>query len=322
MKRMFGACLAGLLAFTAAAAMAADAYPSRPIRIVIGFPPGGAIDTIARVMAPRMAESMGQSVVVENRPGAAGMIGAQSVARAEPDGYTVFMGTMGNFSITPTLMPAAGVDMAKDFDPVTLVASSGFVMYVNPQLPVKTVGELIDYAKARPGTVHFSSSGNGGLPHMAGELFNSAAGLKMVHVPYKGSSPSVNDLVAGQVQLTFEAAAIGIPFVQAGRLRAIATTGEKRLAALPDVPTVTETLPGFTVTNWFGMAVPAGTPPAVIDRLQKEVHKALHLPEVSASLQAQGVEPVGNTPQAFGAYVKEETARWAKVIKDANIVVQ
>ncbi|GAA5232284.1 tripartite tricarboxylate transporter substrate binding protein [Verticiella sediminum] len=321
MRYLYKAVAATAMALAAASAAAAD-FPTRPIRIVIGFPPGGAIDTIARTIAPRMAESMGQSVLIDNRPGAGGVIGTQAVARAEPDGYTVFMGTMGNFAITPSLMTNLTFSIEKDFDPVTLVASSGFVIYVNPKVPVNTVDELVAYARERPGQVHFSSSGNGGLPHMAAEMFNSAAGVEMVHVPYKGSSPSINDLVAGQVQLTFEAAAIGIPFVQAGRLRAIATTGEQRLAALPDVPTVNETLPGFVVTNWFGMAVPAGTPPAVIDRLQQEVHKAIYLPEVQATLQAQGVEPVADSPQAFASFLHEETERWAKVIKDADIKME
>jgi len=312
--------LAALLAWGAGPAHA-QTYPERGITIVIGFPPGGAIDTIARVMGPKLSQRLGQPVVIENKPGAGGIIATQMVARAPADGYTVLFGTMGNLSITPVLMHDLQFDMKKDFAPVTLVASSGFVLYVHPQFPPRTVKELIDYAKAHPGQVNFSSSGNGGLPHMAGELFNSSTGLKITHVPYKGSAPSVNDVVAGQVQMTFESAAIGLPFVKAGRLRALATTGEKRLPVYPDVPTVAETVPGFTVTNWFGMVVPAGTPQDRIEKLQQGIAGALADPEVKETLAKLGVDGVGNRPAEFGAYMQAESERWAGVIKEAGIRV-
>ena len=294
-------------------------FPTRSLHIVIGFPPGGAIDSIARVIAPVMSAELGQSVVVENKPGAGGVIGMQSVARAEPDGYTIFMGTMGNFSITPALVKDLPYNVEKDFAPVTQVASSGFVMYVTSSLPIKTIPELIAYAKANPGKLNFSSSGNGGLPHMAGEMFASTAGVKMTHVPYKGSAPSVNDVVAGQVQLTFEAVAVGLPHVKGGRLRALATMGTQRMDVLPDVPTVAETIPGFNVTNWFGMAVPAGTPKDRIDRIQKSVANALKQPEVQKTLAGLGVDPVGDSPAQFGDFIKVELNRWQKLIKDSNI---
>jgi len=312
--------LAALLAWGAGPAHA-QTYPERGITIVIGFPPGGAIDTIARVMGPKLSQRLGPPVVIENKPGAGGIIATQMVARAPADGYTVLFGTMGNLSITPVLMHDLQFDMKKDFAPVTLVASSGFVLYVHPQFPPRTVKELIDYAKAHPGQVNFSSSGNGGLPHMAGELFNSSTGLKITHVPYKGSAPSVNDVVAGQVQMTFESAAIGLPFVKAGRLRALATTGEKRLPVYPDVPTVAETVPGFTVTNWFGMVVPAGTPQDRIEKLQQGIAGALADPEVKETLAKLGVDGVGNRPAEFGAYMQAESERWAGVIKEAGIRV-
>jgi tripartite-type tricarboxylate transporter receptor subunit TctC len=245
----------------------------------------------------------------------------QAAARAKPDGYTIFMGTMGNFSITPAIMKDLPYNVAKDFAPVTQVASSGFVIYVNPQTPFKTVPELIAYAKANPGKLNFSSSGNAGLPHMAGELFASTAGIKMTHVPYKGSSPSVNDVVAGQVQLTFEAVAVGLPHVKAARLRALVTMGPERMAVLPDVPTVAETIPGFNLTNWFGMAVPAGTPEARIARIQKSVADALKQPEVLATLQSLGVDPVGDSPAQFAAYIKAEQQRWQKVMAEGNIKI-
>jgi tripartite-type tricarboxylate transporter receptor subunit TctC len=297
-----------------AAAANAQAYPTQPVRIIIGFPPGGAIDTIARVMAPKMAADLGQSVVVENRGGAGGVVGMQSVARAAPDGYTVFMGTMGNFSITPALVKDLPYNVAKDFAPVTQVATASFVLFVNPKLPVKNVAELIAYAKAHPQQMNYSSSGNGGLPHMAGEMFNAAAGTKMTHVAYKGSAPSVNDVVGGQVQMTFEALAIGMPQVNAGRLKALATTGTQRLGVLPDVPTVAESLPGFNVKNWFGIAAPAGTPPDRIERLQKSIVNALRQPDVAITLAGLGVEAVGDTPAQFGTYIRTETERWQQLI--------
>lgn len=318
MKRMAKLIAATALVLQAGAVMA-QSYPSRPITIVLGFPPGGAIDIIARQIAPKMSADLGQPVVVENKPGAGGVIGMQSVARAEPDGYTVFMGTMGNFSITPVLNKDLPYNVQKDFSPITQVASSGFVLYVNTQLPVKNVAELIAYAKANPDKMNFSSSGNGGLPHMAAEMFNSAAGVKMTHVPYKGSAPSIQDLMAGQVQLTFEAVAIGLPHVQAGKLRALATTGSQRLSVLPDVPIVAETIQGFSVTNWFGMAAPANTPADRINRLQKAVADALKQSDVKQKLAQLGVDPVADSPTQFGAFIQSETNRWAKVIQDANI---
>jgi tripartite-type tricarboxylate transporter receptor subunit TctC len=311
------ACALGSLCVTGI--VAAQTYPNRSVNIVIGFPPGGAIDTIARVMAPKMSADLGQPVVIENKAGAGGVIGMQSVARAEPDGHTVFMGTMGNFSITPALVKDLPYNVAKDFAPVTQVASSGFMLYVNAALPIKTVTELIAYAKANPGKTNFSSSGNGGLPHMAAEMFASTAGIKMTHIPYKGSAPSVNDLIAGQVQLTFEAVSIGLPHVKSGKLRAVATTGLQRLDVLPDVPTVAETIAGFNVTNWFGMAVPAKTSSERIARLNQSVVKALQDPEVKKTLASLGVNPVGDSPTEFGAYIQSEFVRWQKVINDANI---
>jgi len=313
------ACALGSLCATGI--VTAQTYPNRSVNIVIGFPPGGAIDTIARVMAPKMSADLGQPVVIENKAGAGGVIGMQSVARAEPDGYTVFMGTMGNFSITPALVKDLPYNVAKDFAPVTQVASSGFMLYVNAALPIKTVADLIAYAKANPGKTNFSSSGNGGLPHMAAEMFASTAGIKMTHIPYKGSAPSVNDLIAGQVQLTFEAVAIGLPHVKSGKLRAVATTGLQRLDVLPDVPTVAETIAGFNVTNWFGMAVPAKTSSERIARLNQSVVKALQDPDVKKTLASLGVNPVGDSPTEFGAYIQSEFVRWQKVINDANIKI-
>jgi tripartite-type tricarboxylate transporter receptor subunit TctC len=302
-----------------AGTVAAQGFPSKPLRIIIGFPPGGAIDIIARTMAPKMSADLGQPVVVENRAGAGGVIGMQSVAKAEADGHTLFMGTMGNFSITPALVKDLPYSVQKDFAPVTQVASSGFVLYVNTKLPVKNVRELIAYAKANPQAVNFSSSGNGGLPHMAGEMFNAAAGLRMTHVPYKGSAPSVADVMGGQVQLTFEAVAIGLPHVRAEKLRALAVTDLQPMGVLPGVPTVAEALPGFNVKNWFGVAAPAGTAADRIARVQRSIALALRDPEVAKTLAGLGVDPVADQPAQFAAYIRSESERWQKLISEAGI---
>ena len=316
--RIFKQAWAAALFLLAGAAMA-QGFPTKPLRIIIGFPPGGAIDIIARTMAPKMGADLGQPVVVENRAGAGGVIGMQSVAKAEADGHTLFMGTMGNFSITPALVKDLPYIVLKDFAPVTQVASSGFVLYVNPKLPVKNVRELIAYAKANPQAVNFSSSGNGGLPHMAGEMFNAAAGIRMTHVPYKGSAPSLADVIGGQVQLTFEAVAIGLPHVRSEKLRALAVTDLQSMAVLPGVPTVAEALPGFNVKNWFGVAVPAGTAADRIARLQRSIALALRDPEVAKTLASLGVDPVADQPAQFAAYIRSESERWQKLISEAGI---
>ena len=248
---MFGAVAAP---FVARGAMAQAQFPSRPVRIVIGFPPGGGIDILARLMAPKMSERLGQPVIVENRPGANGLIATQGVAQSEADGHTIFFGTTGNLAVNPALYPdRPGMNMERDFAPLSLVASLPFVLVVNPGVPAKSLAELIAYTKSRPGDVLFGSSGNGGLPHLAGEFLNLQAGLAARHVPYRGSAPAFTDLISGQVQYVFDAFAIAQPHVASGKLRALATTGPKRMAALPDVPTAKETLPNFEVVNWYGM---------------------------------------------------------------------
>jgi tripartite-type tricarboxylate transporter receptor subunit TctC len=318
LSKSFPLALAAALTIVCGAA-GAQAWPGKPVRILIAFPPGGAIDIVARIMGPKLSENLGQPVLVENRPGAGGLLGTELAAKAAPDGYTVFFGTLGNLCVNPLLYPKLPFDVNRDFAPLTQVVSTTFMLYVNPSLPVKTVSDLITYAKSRPGAINFSSSGNGGAPHLAGELFNAMAGVKMVHVPYKGSSQSVTDVMGGQVQLTFDSLALGLPYVKAGKLRAVATLGPKRIAQLPDVPAVTETLPGYDVTNWFGMVVPAATPKDIVARLHSEILKVLRLADVRDSLVAQGTEPVGSTPEDFGAFMKTEAAKWARVIKEANI---
>jgi len=297
----------------------AQSFPNKPIRIVMGYPPGGGIDLVARILAAKLSESLGHQVIVDNRPGANGVIATELVAKAAPDGYTVFFATTGTLSVNPTLYPNLTFNIGRDFTPLTQTSSVPFLLYVNPSVPVKTLGELITYAKANPRKVNFYSSGNGGLPHLTGELLNMVAGINTVHVPYKGSAPGHNDLIGGHVQFGFDAVAIGLQHVKAGRLRAIATTGSTRLSFLPDVPAANETLPGFEVVNWYGMMLPTGTARQVITRLHAEIVKTMNIPEIREKLIAQGTDPVGSTPEEFGAFMKSETIKWARVVKEANI---
>lgn len=318
MPRLFGFVVLFALALASGSGFA-QSYPTKPIRIVIGFPPGGGIDIVGRILAAKLSESFGHQVIVDNRAGAAGIIGTELVAKAAPDGYTIFFGTTGNLSVNPSLYPKLPFDIDRDFTPLTQVSSVPFLLYVYPGVPAKTLAELVAHAKANPGKVNYYSSGNGGLPHLSGELLNSVAGIKTVHVPYKGSAPGMADLMGGQVQFGFDAVAIGLPHVKSGRLRAIVTTGQKRLPFLPDVPSANETLRGFEVVNWYGMVMPAGTPREAIARLHAEIVKAMSIPDIREKLIAQATDPVGSTPEEFGAFMKSETVRWARVIKEANI---
>jgi tripartite-type tricarboxylate transporter receptor subunit TctC len=311
-----GLCLPMLRASPAAALAA---YPSRPVRILIGFPPGGGIDIVARLLAPKLAERLGQPFVVENRPGASGLLAAQAVAQSEPDGHTILFGTTGNLSVNPVLYPNPGFDIDRDLAPLTQVASLPFILMVNAAVPARSFAELIALAKAQPGKLNFGSSGSGGLPHLAGELMNMLAGVSTNHVPYRGSAPALNDLIAGQVQFLFDALAIGQSQVEGGRLRALATTGPARMAALGGLPPASETVPGFEVVNWYGMMVRAGTPPAVIARLHAEIKQALALQEVRARFATLGIDPIGSTPEAFGTLIRSETEKWGRVIRTASV---
>jgi tripartite-type tricarboxylate transporter receptor subunit TctC len=301
------------------AGLCAQAFPNKPIRIVIGFTPGGGIDIVGRILAGKLAEIFGQQVIVDNKPGANGVIATEIAAKSAPDGYTIFFGTTGNLSVNPTLYPDTPFNIGRDFTPLTQTSSVPFLLYVNPSVPAKTLSEFIGYAKANPGKVNFYSSGTGGLPHLTGELLNMVAGIRTVHVPYKGSAPGLNDLIGGHVQFGFDAVAIGLPHVKSGRLRAVATTGPARLSFLPDVAAANETLSGFEVVNWYGMVLPTGTPQEVIARLQAEIVKVMNIPDVREKLIGQGTDPVGSSPEQFGAFMKAETSKWARVVKEANI---
>jgi tripartite-type tricarboxylate transporter receptor subunit TctC len=297
----------------------AQPSPGKPIRLVIGFPPGGPIDTAARLLAPPMAEGLGQPVIVDNRAGANGIIATEIVAKATPDGHTLFFGTTGNLAVNPALYPKLPFNIARDFAAVSHVMSTSSLLYVHPSLPVKTLSEFITHAKANPGKINYSSSGSGGIPHLAGELLNLAAKINTVHVPYKGTSAAFSALLGGEVQYAVSAVVSGLQHVKTGRLRAIATTTRQRIALLPDLPTAHETLPGFEVDNWYGVVAPAATPRDTVLRLQREIVRVINLPPLQEKLAAQGVESVGSTPQAFEVFLKAEIAKWAKVVKSAEI---
>ncbi len=312
--------LAATLAIsTPHAAAAADAYPARPIRFVVAFPPGGGTDIIARSIAQKLAERLAQQVVVDNRPGAGGNIGTDIVAKSAPDGYTLLMGSAGPLAINASLFDKMPFDPIRDLAPVTLAASTPNVLVVHPSLKAATVNELIALAKARPGEINFASSGHGTPAHLAGELFNSMAGVKLVHVPYKGAAPALADLLGGQVQLMFSTMPPALPHVKDGKLRALAVTSSKRSRAMPELPTVDEVaLPGFEANTWHGVVVPADTPAAIVARLNREIVAILHLPEVVERLSGQGAEALGSTPEEFAAYIRSESVKWAKVVRDSG----
>ena len=308
--------LAALSAFAPPAAAQAPAYPTKPIRIVVPFPPGGATDILARDVGQKLTEAWGQQVIVDNRPGAGGNIGSELVAKAAPDGYTLEMGTVGTHAINASLYAKMPYDNVKDFVPIILVAAVPNVLEVNPSVPVNSVAELIAYAKANPGKLNFASSGNGTSIHLSGELFKAMAGVEMTHVPYKGSAPALQDLIGGQVQLMFDNLPPSLPQIKAGKLRALAVTSSTRAPALPDVPTVAEAgLPGFEASSWFGLLAPAGTPPAIVAKINAEVAKWLATPEAKENLSKQGANAAGGTPEDFAKHIAAETAKWAKVVK-------
>jgi len=311
--------LVSVLLLFACGAAAAQSFPAKPVRIIVAFPPGGGTDIVARTMGPRLTEIWGQPVVVENRAGASGVIGTEVAARSAPDGYTLFMGTLGNFTANQYLYPKMPVDPLRDFAPLTQVVAVHFVMIAHPSLPAKSVKELIALAKARPGQINYSSSGAGGAPHLGVELFKSMTGVNLVHIPYKGSGPSFVDLLAGQVTLTCDSLLQSLPYIKAGRLRALGVLGSKRTALLPDVPTVGETVRGYDLTNWFGLAAPAATPRELVNRIYGDLSKVMQQADFRERISKMGADVVGSTPDQFGAFMKSESAKWGKVIREANI---
>ena len=312
----FCACLALPLAANA------QGWPTRQaIKFIVVYPPGGASDVTARLIAAKLNDILGQSVVVENKPGANGIIATEFVAKSAPDGYTMLMANLGPNALNPVVYKKLPYDAIKDFQGVTLTTIVPQVVVVNPSLPVKSIAELIAYAKANPGKVSFGSAGQGASNHLSGELLNALGGIKMQHVPYKGDAPSIVDLIGGSIQVALPTTVAGLPPVRSGKLRAIAVTGTKRLDSMPDLPTVAETLPGYEAVSWGGIMVPAGTPPEIVKRLNTEINRILKMPDVAEKLQGLGAIIVGSTPEEFDKYVKDEIAKWGKVARDNNIAL-
>ncbi len=329
MSRMFrplALCLATMTIGTAggvAHAQKADTWPNRPIRLIVPFPPGGGTDLVGRSVGNKLAEALGQKVVIDNRGGAGGNIGTELAVRADPDGYTVLIGSIGAMAINPTLYAGKlPFDPQRDLAPISLTSDALNILMVHPSLPVKSVKELIDLAKERPNQLSFSSSGMGATDHLAGELFNRMLGLKTTHVPYKGGGPAAVDLAGGNVQFSFNTASAQNALWKAGRLRALAVLSPKRQALLPDLPSIAETVPGYGVNNWYGFFVPAKTPRAIVERLNAEINGILKMPDIVKQHNAGGIVPLGSTPEAFAKFIAAENEKWAKVIKEAGIKLE
>jgi tripartite-type tricarboxylate transporter receptor subunit TctC len=294
----------------------AQAYPVKPVRMVVPFPAGGATDIVGRLVAQKLSEAWGQQVIVDNRGGAGGTIGSDIAAKAPPDGYTILVATSSTHAIAPSLYSKLAYDPVRDFVPVTLLASATILLAVHPSVPAKNVRELIALGKRQPRALSFASSGNGGISHLIGEQFKSMGGIEMLHVPYKGDTPALVDLVGGQVSLMFGTAVSFLPYVKSRRLNALAVTNPKRSEIVPDVPTVAESgLPGFEALQWFGIFAPAGTSKDIVTRLNGEIVKTLRLPDVRERLSSLGADVVGNTPEQFAAFQKTDTAKWARIVK-------
>lgn len=316
-RTLLAACAA--LAFGTAQA---QSYPTHPIQLVVGFPPGGGVDIVARQLADKLSQQLGQQVIVDNKAGAAGNIAMEYVARAKPDGYTLLMGNLGMLSANPALYPKLSFDPAKDFVPVARVVVTPLVAAVPAGLPAKNMAEFIALAKSKPGALNFGSGGTGNINHLAGELFQMQTGTKIQHVPYKGSAPAMADLVGGRIQLVIDGANVVQPFVTAGTVRALAMTGEARAAASPDLMTAREAgLPDFVIYGWQGVLAPAGTPPAIIEQLNAEIGKALADPALKARLSGQGTEPAYTSAAQFRDFITAEQKRWGDVIRKANITL-
>src|SRR5229473_3796190 len=312
---------AALLVGIAAGALAQN-YPTSPIRFIVPFPAGGSTDALVRTISEKLSENLGQPVVIDNRPGAGGTIGAGIAAKAAPDGYPLLMGTSSTHAIGPNVYSKIPYDAVKDFAPVSLVASSPSIVLVNPSLPVKSIKELIALAQSKPGQLNFASPGNGTHTHLITEMFNSMVGVKMVHIPYKGTALALPDLLSGQVSLIFENALAALPSVKSGQLRPLAVTSAKRSSLVPDLPTVAEAgVPGYASTQWFGILVQAGTPKKIIARLNAETIKVLNIPPVKERLLNLGAEVIGSTPDEFAAVIKADMAKYAKAVKEAGIRV-
>ena len=297
----------------------AQPYPNRPLRIVVPFPPGGGTDIGTRIVAQKLQEAWGQAVIVENKPGAAGIVGTELTAKSAPDGYTFMMGNIGTHAINVSLYKKLAYDPVRDFAPVSMVADLPLLLLVHPSVPANSVKELIALAKSQPGKLNFSSSGAGGSMHVAAELFKSMAGVDMVHIPYKGGAPAVADLISGQVALSFSTVLETVQHVKAGKVRALAVTNDHRSIALPDLPTIAEAgLPGYQSISWLALFAPAGTPKEIVNKVSAESVRILKLPDVKERLLAQGAEPIGSTPEQLAATLAADIAKYAKVIRESG----
>ena len=316
--------LLALPLLVAASDGAAQTFPVKPVRIVVGFPPGGPSDLVARTLAQRVAASLGQQMIVENRPGAGGVIATEQVARSPADGYTLIHGTIGGIAVAMSLNPNRGYDTLRDLAPITQNVTVTNILITHPSVPAKSVKELLALARSRYGRLNYGSSGPGTLPHLAGELLKLMAKTEITHVAYKGSAPSFTALLSGEVDMSFENSLIVLPHIKTGKVRALAVTSERRSRLLPDLPTIADAagLPGYGASGWYGFLAPAATPRAVIARLHAEIAQALRHPEVVERLSGQGAEPVGSTPEEFGAFIRSEIDKWARLVKAANMKVE
>ncbi len=311
------------LAALLATAAGAQSFPSKPVRIIVAFPAGGGTDITARVIGPKLTEIWGHQVLVDNRPGASGTIGTEQAARAAPDGHTLFMGTMGNLSVNKHLFPKLALDPARDMVPVTQVVAVQFVMVAHPSLPANNVKELIALARKQPGQITYGTSGAGGAPHLGGELLKKMAKIDLMHIPYKGSAISMQELVGGQIMLSFDSLLQFLPFIRSQKVRPLAVLGSSRSATLPGVPTADESgVPGYELTNWFGLVLPAATPQDVSRKIAADVSKVLSMPEIREKFSTMGAMVVGSPPEEFGAFMRSESDKWAKLIAEAGIKAQ
>jgi len=313
-----GAAVLGLTLLAPASLQAQATYPVRPIKVVVGFPPGQATDIIARLMATKFSESLGQPAVVDNRPGKGGSLGAELVAKSAPDGYTLLVSATAPLATNVNLYPNVGYNPATDFAPISLMAWLPFVLVVNPAVPANTVAELIAYAKGRPGALSYASSGNGTTAHLTMEMFKRAAGLDILHVPYKGGVAALSDVMSGQLQMGWDTALFLLPHIKAGKVRALATASPARSPLMPEIPAAAETVPGFSSGAWLGLVAPAGTPRDIVNRLNSELHKFMKTPELTERLAALGSEVLLSTPDEFHEHIKREMVKWGKAVKDSG----
>jgi tripartite-type tricarboxylate transporter receptor subunit TctC len=315
------ALLALVTTLVSGVAAAQDKWPTKPITYIVPFPAGGTTDTLARIIGQKLSVALGQPIIVDNKPGAGGNIGSDFVAKSKPDGYTILGGTISSHAINASLYPKMPYDAVKSFAPITLIGTNPNVLIVHPDNPAKSVSDLIAQAKAKPGTLTFASAGNGTSQHLAGELFKLLAKVDIVHVPYKGSAPAIQDVMGGQVTMMFDTTVVAGPQIKAGKVRALGVTSAKRIKAFENIPPIAESVPGYEIVSWQGIFAPAGTPPEIVKRLNSEIVAILKMPDVRQRMEDLGLDTVANSPEEFAAFQKAEIAKWGKVIKEAGVKI-